>query len=96
MERVKKFNFNPQLNKALPASTCMFMHGQLPCLANKQHICGSLVYSSTKTRGQKRKKQKKHVTVYVVNYWDMHMSSFLEGRFIPLYIQTGSLPYLSS
>jgi hypothetical protein len=45
---------------------------------------------------KKERNKKKHVTVYVVNYWDMHMSSFLEGRFIPLYIQTGSLPYLSS
>ena len=45
---------------------------------------------------KERNNKKKGVTVYAVNYWDMHMSSFLEGRFIPLYIQTGSLPYLSS
>jgi hypothetical protein len=85
----KIFNFNPQLNKALPASTCMFMHGQLPCLANKQHICGSLVYSSTKTRGQKRKKQKKNMSLsmWLIIGICIWAASWKGGSFLCIYRQ---------
>jgi hypothetical protein len=69
------------------------MANSLPLPTNNTSVVARLILVE-KPGDKKKERRKKNVTVYAVSYWDMHKSSFLEGRFIPLYIQTGSLPYL--